>query len=322
MIRPVRVVFCAKRHARSGITLHMERALRALGHDVLRVKPRKAERLFGRRLGWWLFLRRVRAFRPDVVLVFTFDLPAERLAELRSFTRTATFFDDCPLELDGRIEAAARASDAFFITNRGQIPLYQEKLGVTPAYVTGGCDPTDHFRVPPDPAFVSDVAFIGQADSRGGRVEALKRLATRFDVQVYGPRWREVGMVPRLDDVYPDQYRVICNSARIVLGCDLRADVDLYFSNRTWLSLGCGAFLMTRYVPHLEELLRDGEECVHWRDPDHALEVAARWLPDAEGRARVAAQGHAFAQREYSYARMLERMLAHPALSGPGGPRA
>lgn len=294
----------------------MERALRALGHEVLRVKPKKAERLFGRKLGWWLFTRRLRAFKPDVVLVFTFDLPAERLQELRSFARTATFFDDCPVELDARIAAAAKASDAFFITNRGQIPLYERELGITPAYVTGGCDPEDHFRVPPDPAFVSDVAFIGQADQRGGRVEVLKRLATRFDVRVYGPRWREVGMTPTLDDVYPEQYRVICNSARIVLGCDLRSDVELYFSNRTWLSLGSGAFLMTRYVPGLEEILREGQELVWWKDPDHAVEVADRWLPDAEGRARVAATGFSYAHATYSYARMIERMLAHPALQG------
>lgn len=317
----MRIVFCAKRHARSGITTHMERALRALGHEVLRVKLRKAERVLGRRLGWWLFARRIRAFRPDLVLVFTFDLPADRLQELRGVARTATFFDDCPRELDQRIAAAAAASDVFFITNRGQLPLYREQLGIDAAYVTGGCDPVDHFRVPPDPAFVSDVAFIGQPDSRGGRVDVIKHLAARHDVRVYGPHWRDVGLTPGLDDVYPEQYRVICNSARIVLGCDLRDDVELYFSNRTWLSLGSGAFLMTRYVPKLEQILRDGEECVFWRDPDHAGQVVARWLPDAEGRARVAAQGFAYAHREYSYARMLERMLADPRLQ-PGAPRA
>lgn len=311
----MRVAFFAKRHKRSGITLHMERALRALGHSVLRVNRRRVERLVGKRLAWWYVRRQLERFRPDVVLVFTFDLGADRIAELRAGgLKTATFFDDCPPELDRRIQDAVAASDAFFITSRGQIAQYQAELGVTPAYVTGGCDPTDHFRVPVDPAFVSDVAFIGKADPRGGRVEVMQALAARYDVKVYGQGWEEVGLRPARDDVFPKQYRAICNSARVVIGNDLRQDVELYFSNRTWLSLGCGAFLCTRYVPHLEEVLREGEHCAFFRSPEDAVEVVGRYLADPEARARIAAAGYEYAHREYSYARMLERMLAHPAL--------
>ncbi len=173
---------------------------------------------------------------------------------------------------------------------------------MTPTYVTGGCDPVDHFRVPPNPEFASDVAFIGQADERGGRVAVLKALAKHYDVKVYGR------------GVSPPQYREICNSARVVIGNDLRQDVDLYFSNRTWISLGCGAFLCTRYVPNLEELLPHGELCTHFRDEEDAVRVVGEWLERPEDRERVAAAGHAFAHQEYSYERMLERMLAHPAL--------
>jgi hypothetical protein len=310
----VRVVFFAKRHKRSGITLHMERGLRSMGHEVLRINRRRIERMVGRRLAWWAIRKRIAAFRPDVVLVFTFDLPAHRLQELRSVAKTATFFDDCPPELDIRVRDAVKASDAFFITSRGQIADYEAALGITPAYVTGGCDSVDHFRVPADPEFVSDVAFIGQADARGGRVEALQALSEHFEVKVYGRGWDAVGLPPARENVYPEQYRTICNSARVILGNDLRQDVDLYFSNRTWMSLGCGAFLCTRYVPNLEELLPHGERCVHFRSPEDAVEVVREWLGRDEDRARVAASGHAFAHEHYSYKRMLERMLAHPAL--------
>ena len=311
----MRVAFFAKRHARSGITLHMERAIAALGHEVLPINRRKVERFVGKRMGWWWVKRRLEAFKPDVVLVFTFDLEPDRLQELRATVPTATFFDDCPQTIDERVAAMARASDVYFITNRGQIPLYERELGITPAYVTGGCDPTDHFRVPPEAEYTSDVAFIGTADERGGRVEVMRALARRFDVKVYGDRWREFGLTPAKDDVYPPQYRIICNSAKTVIGCDLRDDVELYFSNRTWLSLGCGAFLVTRHVPKVEEVLTDGEHCAFYRSPEHAVEVVGRWLKDDAGRARVAAAGHAHAHANYSYARMLERMLAHPALA-------
>lgn len=310
----MRIAFFAKHRRHNGLTLHMERGMRALGHDVLRVHKRKLDRLMGERLSWWWVRRKVQRFRPDVVLVFTFDLDAERIEELRTFARTATFFDDCPRELDDRIAGAARSSDVFFITNRGQIPLYEKELGVTPAYITGACDPTDHFRVPPDPAFKSDVAFIGTADDRGDRLPALRALREKFDVKVYGKNWRKFGFEPAGDEVFPPGYRTICNSAAVVLGADLRSDVDLYFSNRTWLSLGCGAFLATRHVPNVEEVLKDGVHCTFWRSPEHAVEVVGRYLADPEARARIAAEGYRYAHEQYSYARMMERMLAHPGL--------
>ena len=311
----MRIAFFAKSHKHSGITAHMERAMGALGHTVLRINRRKVERLVGKRLAWWWIRRRLAAFRPDVVLVFTFDLPAARLAELRSVARTATFFDDCPEVLSQRIHDAARASDVFFITNRGQIELYEREVGVTPAYVTGGCDPVDHFRVPPDPRFASEVAFIGKGNPGGGRVELMRTLAQHFDLKLYGAGWEQWGLEPAARDVYPAEYRAICNSAKVVIGIDLRDDVDLYFSNRTWISLGCGAFLATRYVPNLEEVLSAGEQCVWFKDPDDAVRVIREWLGREEDRARVAAAGHAHAHANYSYARMIERMLAHPALA-------
>lgn len=312
----MRVAFFAKHHKKSGITGHMEAALRRLGHPTLRINRRKLERVVGERAAWWWIRRRLRQFRPDVVLVFTFDLPAAKLAELRAEAKTATFFDDCPEVLSERVRAAVEASDAFFITNRGQIPLYQAETGAEVAYVTGGCDPEDHRRVEAREEFVSDVAFIGQADPRGDRIPAIEALRREFDVRVYGPKWREFGITPARDAVYPPQYRAICNSARIVLGADLRHDVDLYFSNRTWLSLGCGAFLLTRAVPNLGEVLRDGEHCAHFQSPEHAVEVVRDYLSRPEDRARIAEAGFRYAHAEYSYARMLERMLAHPRLQG------
>lgn len=305
----MRVVFFAKRHKRSGITFHMRRGLEALGHTVLALNKHRHERLLGRTLGRRYTLARARRFRPDVVLVFTFDCDPDVLDALRKGgARTATFFDDCPPALDERILAMGRASDVFFINNRGQVPLYREH-GVRAAFATGGTDPTDHVVVPPLPELASDVAFIGKADERGGRVALVKRLAERFAVKVYGQGWRRFGLEPTRDDVFPEQYRAICASAKIMLGCDLRDDVELYFSNRTWLTLGCGGFLLTRYVPKLEEILRDGEHLAWYRTIEEAPEVAARWLADDAGRKRVAAQGRAHAHESYSYKKMLERML-------------
>jgi hypothetical protein len=316
----VRVVFFAKSKERTGNTTHIRRGLEALGHEVLVLNKHRWRRWVGRLLGTGLsnrlLLARARAFRPDVVLVYTFDCDPDMLETLRrEGARTATFFDDCPHELNERILAMGRASDIYFINNRGQIPLYASK-GVHASFATGGTDPIDHIVVPPVPEFESDVAFVGSADERGGRVALMKLLASRFDTKVYGWGWSRFGLEPIREEVFPEQYRQICASAKVVIGCDLRDDVELYFSNRTWLTLGCGGFLVTRYVPKLEELLRDGEHLAWYRTIEEAPAVVARWLKDEDGRRRVAEQGRAHAHAHHSYAKMLERMLAE--LTAPG----
>ena len=76
----MRVVFFGKSKKRTGNTLHIERGIRALGHDVLRINLRRYERLVGKRLAWWHVRRKIRAFKPDVALVYCFDLKPEKLA--------------------------------------------------------------------------------------------------------------------------------------------------------------------------------------------------------------------------------------------------
>ncbi len=310
----MRVVFFGKSKKRTGNTLHIQRGMEELGHEVLRVNLRRYERLTGKKLAWWHIRRKIDAFKPEVALVYSFDLSPEKLQELRDAgIKTATYFDDCPEgEFAPKIHKACAASDVFFVSNRGQLDRYRDECGANPAYVTGACDPTDHFRVPFNPKFASDVAYIGKADTIGDRIPVMKALSKAFDVKVYGAYWRDFGLEPARDVVYPEQYREICNSAKIVIGADLRQDVDLYFSNRTWLSLGCGAFLCTRYIPNVEEILTEGEHCVFYRSVEDAVDVVGRYLPLEEERQRIAAKGHEYAHAEYSYARMLERVLSHP----------
>lgn len=316
----MRVVFFAKRHKRSGITLHMRRALEAAGHEVLAINKHRAERLLGETLGTKLTLARARRFQPDAVLVFTFDCDPSTMEALRaSGARVATFFDDCPYELDERILRAGRASDVFFINNRGQVPLYA-KNGIRAVFATGGTDPVDHVRVAPEERFAADVSFIGKGDRRGGRVDLVLALAKRWKVKVYGQGWEKVGLQATLEDVYPEQYRAICASSKVMLGCDLRDDVELYFSNRTWITLGCGGFLCTRYVPKLEEILQDGVHFATYETVEQAPEVVAKYLADDALRTKVQAEGHRYAHERFSYRKMIDGMLATLMAKAPPAP--
>jgi hypothetical protein len=60
----MRIVFFAKRHKRSGITLHMRRGMELAGHEVLAINKHKTERLLGSWLGTKLVLARAKRFKP------------------------------------------------------------------------------------------------------------------------------------------------------------------------------------------------------------------------------------------------------------------
>ena len=103
-----------------------------------------------------------------------------------------------------------------------------------------------------------------------------------------------------------------------MLGCDLRDDVELYFSNRTWITLGCGGFLCTRYVPKLEEMLQDGESTS--RRIARSKPPPRSWpntSPTSRFAARVQAEGHRYAHERFSYEKMIEGMLEQLARPAP-----
>jgi spore maturation protein CgeB len=104
-------------------------------------------------------------------------------------------------------------------------------------------------------------------------------------------------------------YARICATSRIVLGVNEINDDTFYFSNRTFLTLACGAFHLTHYVPRLEQVFKDGEHLVWYRDEDEALDKIAHWLRRDADRARIAAGGHAEVMQYHQYYHRVARIL-------------
>ena len=95
-----------------------------------------------------------------------------------------------------------------------------------------------------------------------------------------------------------------------MLGWNIDPTVDLYFSNRTWYTLGCGGFLLTAYTPNLEELFGRGKELDWFESFEECCEKIEYYLGHDEERRKIAAAGYQLAHREYSYDKMVERIIA------------
>ena len=204
----------------------------------------------------------------------------------------------------------ARKSTIFFINNQGQLDFFREAGCQDVRFLTQGFDPGTHYPDPnPHPRWHSEVAFIGKCRPGDGRSAVIEPLARRWDVKLYGLGWDEVGLRAARRVVYPPQYRAICAAAAIILGVDTQPDIPLCFSNRTWLTLGCKGFLLTSYVPQLEELFENHKHLVWYRSPEECQEMVEYYLAHPEERKRIAQAGHQLTLQNYTYDHIAKRIL-------------
>jgi len=303
----MRIVLFVKSKRRTQTTRSIARALRRAGHAIRVVHEGKRRRLLGRRLTRAWIRAVIRRFAPDFVFIHAQDVSRPLFDALAADFPTVMFTPDCwPSPLEPAALGLAAHVDLLCTVAAGQVEEFEAAGVRRAAYLAEAHDPELHHPVERvTPALASDVAFIGKyaRDSalHATRGALLPPVAERFDTKLYGQGWEELGLAPTLAEVFPEQYREVCRSARIVLGCDWRHDVRWYFSNRTWFTLGCEGFLLTNYAPGLEDLFECHRHLVWYRSVDECLELCAYYLERPDERARIAAEGRAYASRHRTY---------------------
>jgi hypothetical protein len=305
---PLRIAFFSKRKSRTLYTWYIRRSLARQGARLLHIRISRLRRFLGRRITGRFVRLWLRIARPDLVMVFSGDVLTETLEHCRERgIRTALLLDDY-FPVGDPISEKIRSVDVFVHTMRGQL-LEHERAGARRAvFIPSGVDAEHHRIVPAERRFESDCAFIGKA-AYPDRIALMRSLAGEFDLALYGSGWREHGLAPRRGEADVPDFRRICASARIIIGIDKASDMELYFSNRTWFTLGCGGFLLTRYVPCLEEMFANHGHLVWFRDAAEAHELVRHYLPRPRERRRIAEAGHRFVHRHYPVDRMAKEIL-------------
>ena len=320
----VRVAYFTKRKKRTGTPEGIERALRRAGHEVLAMHGGKRSRWLGGSIG---LRRALRRFDPELVLIHNEDVSVEAFDTLGSGVRKVMFVDDCwrsPV-LPERLGLAARV-DLLLTVAAGQIPELLEAGVAEAAWIAESHDPETHHPVPEaGPEWRSDVAFIGRTSPESflhaTRRELIGAVAKRFDLALYGRGWDALGLEARRQDVFPEQYRLVCAGAKIVLGRDWRDDCARYCSNRTWLTLGCGGFLLTNHFPGIDELFENHGQLVWYRSTGECLELLEHYLERPEERREIALAGHRYAREHRTvddFVRdVFDRLAGRPPLFPP-----
>ena len=329
MRAPLRVFIVGAWNHRGRHEEFIARAFRQLGARVEGLNPSRHQSVYhrGPRLFPRLLERRVRRFRPDLVLTAKGrGVPPDLWQSLPGLK--VMWYPDYRDPPDPHILALARVSDCFFLTAFGQIPRYRA-LGVRRVhFLPQGVD--DRMRPPPDPwpEMRFPVVFLGSGYAYRHRWEVLLAFARRFPLHVFGGGWdryrcpfpAEWCLTPeewqrarqqirhRHPPVYNEEYGAVLHRSGIVLGTAVPG-VPLYFSNRVWLTLGWGGFLLQEYEEGLERLLENHRHLVWFRSLEEGLDLADRYLRYPYERHWIAREGRREVHRRHTYRHRLREML-------------
>lgn len=307
----MRTVIVAKSKRHTRIYDYFKKAFQQSGHKTIWIKYRKIRSYLGEKLAQVLSEKIIARFKAELLFFHGTDISYDLLVSLKKRMPVVMYYDDCIKGSGTRLETVkklGRQADVMYLTNRGEIQQYRE-WGVNARFITGGCDPDAHRRVEtPGKHYQSDVAFIGRPNTED-RVACMREVARRFDLKLWGSGWEQIGFKAAARDVYASGYRKICAGAKIILGWNIDPSVDLYFSNRTWYTLGCGGFLLTAYSPSLEEIFGRGRELDWFATMEQCFEKIEYYLRHDEEREKIALAGYHLAHNEYSYVRMVEKIL-------------
>ncbi len=303
------IIAKSKRHTR--IYYYFKKAFQRQGHPARWIKYLKLKSYLGERAATVLVDKLMSLFKPDLLFFHGRDISYELLLRAKKRMPLVMYYDDCIRGSSRSFEEVIRQgqqADIMYLTNRGEVAQYQEH-GVNARFITGGCDPTAHRMVDsPEPMYQSDVAFIGRPNTPE-RAEFMQVLAKKFDLKLWGSGWEKYGLRAVAKDVYASEYRQICAGSKIMLGWNIDPTIDLYFSNRTWYTLGCGGFLLTAYSPSLQELFGRGKELDWFETVEECCDKIAYYLQHDRERQKIARAGYHLAHNEYSYDKMVETIV-------------
>ena len=322
------------------VTEYMERALRALGHDVVVYDDRRHV-IPGRirsRVGWLhrldlAFINRgladaARREAADAVVVTGGDriLP-ETVDRIRAMgIVTALWTTDPPKGCVPHLRAAPHY-DHIFCQGSEFVDLLRENGANGARWLPVGCEPESHHPVvlteEESRYYGSDVVFVG---SHYPERETLFEALADFDLALWGPGWENLrdgsplrSRVRKAHTVPSDWLRIY-SASRIVLATHYRDPGGRFAvhqaSPRVFEVLACGAFLITDRQRDIFSLFGDGLHLVGFDDAEDLRRKIRHYLDHPEERQAIAARGFAEALRCHTYVHRLADLMA--AINGKG----
>jgi spore maturation protein CgeB len=83
-----------------------------------------------------------------------------------------------------------------------------------------------------------------------------------------------------------------------------------YWSNRLWLTLGCGGFFLTAYVQGMENIFENKKHLVWYHNEQECLSLAEEYLAKPEERKAIALQGYHLVHDNHTFHHFADRVIS------------
>lgn len=187
------------------------------------------------------------------------------------------------------------------------IPQYLEAGARNVVKIQTAYEPTLHY---PPPSGWSDadrnreVSFVGTPyDERAGFLTKLSEAGIPVSVSGRASHWSRAltpeafARIHTSGLLYDDAYREAIWLSKINLSFLTRSNLD-EFTQKSFEVAGAGGFLLAeRTEGHLARFV-EGEEALFFSSLEECIAIIKRYLPDEASRTRIAAAGHARAERD------------------------
>lgn len=184
----------------------------------------------------------------------------------------AYWASDTHLGYDYRLSMAKKSDFAFCAQKRAVEDMKRDGV-VNPIWLPHAVEPLAYPKI--DLLTKKyDVCFVGHVNSQN-RIDALDRLFREFPNFYYGQQ------------LFENAARKFAES-KIVFNISMLDDINM----RTFEVMATGSFLLTNWIPTIEELFEDGKHLVLYRSEEEMIDKVKYYLKHDEERERIAQAGY------------------------------
>lgn len=152
--------------------------------------------------------------------------------------------------------------------------------------------------------YACDVAFFGSLYTN------KRKLMHQILTDKYGKRYKVWGNGGFEKGLWNEEFRKAISVSKIIIGDNFVCDVPGYWSDRVYLTLGCGGFFITSNVPFLELKFKIGTHLDVWNNFNNLTDKIDYYLAHKEERDRIRKEGMKFVQENHTYDIRVKEMLA------------
>jgi len=299
-------------------------ALEGMGHELVPFDFKARERATGRDTMNDELRRLAEESHADASFFFLFEdevAPETIEAVGRTAGPTISWFADDHWRFESFSSRYARGFDVCVTTDPEAVEKYRAAGAHTVVLSQWACNRYIYRRVTTE--LEHGVTFVGQRYGR--RPEIVQRLqAAGYDVECWGHGWpagrlEQEEMIRvfsssainlNLSNAWQPEYSLRARLGAIARGIalDTRPRRD-QIKGRNFEVPGCGGFLLTQRVPHLERYFVAGEEIGVFEDEDDLIPQIRHWLEHPDERAAVAEAGCRRVLAEHTYDHRFEEIF-------------